>query len=107
MSPQFVDFDGDGALDIVAGTFDGSPHVAYGSKEGFAQPVSILDAAGQRIVLNQFWNYESAKWDETRRCDVAGSSPPIGQATSAVAFDWEGDGDLDLLLGDYRSGRIY
>jgi hypothetical protein len=24
-----------------------------------------------------------------------------------VAFDWDGDGDLDLLLGDHSSGRIF
>jgi hypothetical protein len=36
MSPQFVDFDADGQLDIVAGTFDGSPHLARGTREGLA-----------------------------------------------------------------------
>ncbi len=107
MSPQFVDFDADGQLDIVAGTFSGSPHVAPWTKEGFAQPVQILDAKGERIVLNQFWNYVSKEWDSTTRCDAPGEKVPEGQATSAVAFDWDADGDLDLLLGDYRTGRIY
>jgi hypothetical protein len=102
-----LDFDADGNLDIVAGTFDGSPHVAYGSKQGFAQPVPILDRAGARIVLNMFWNYDRKKWDDTKRCDLAGVETPNGQGTSAVAFDWDADGDLDLLLGDYRGGRIY
>jgi hypothetical protein len=107
MSPQFVDFDGDGHLDIVAGTFDGSPHVSYGGAKGFAPPAQILDAAGQRIVLNQFWNYDAEKWDETDRCDAEGARPPQGHGTSAIAFDWDGDGDYDLLLGDYSTGRVY
>lgn len=107
MSPQFVDFDADGQVDIVAGTFDGSPHVAYGSSQGFAQPVQILDAAGVRIVLNQFWSYDNERWEETRGCDVDEAATPKGHGTSAVAFDWDGDGDLDLLLGDYDTGRIY
>jgi hypothetical protein len=107
MSPQFVDFDGDGRVDIVAGTFDGSPHVAYGTEKGFEQPEHILDAQGQRILLNFFWNYESAEWETTTRCDAEGEKVPTGQGTSAVAFDWDGDGDHDLLLGDYKTGRIY
>src|SRR5690349_3883385 len=105
MSPQFVDFDADGKLDIVAGTFDGSPHVALGSAEGWRQPQQILDASGARIMLNQFWNFDTKRWEETTRCDSEGARH--GQSTSAAAFDWDGDGDLDLLLGDHETGRIY
>ncbi|HEU4420033.1 MAG TPA: FG-GAP-like repeat-containing protein [Planctomycetota bacterium] len=101
MSPQFVDFDADGKLDIVAGTFDGSPHLARGDGSGWNQPEQILDATGKRIVLNEFWNFDTKKWDK------GGETGEEGHCTSAVAFDWDGDGDLDLLLGDHRSGRIY
>ena len=105
MSPQFVDFDADGRLDVVAGIFDGSPHVALGSADGWRQPQQILDANGERIVFNQFWNFDTKKWEETKRCDLEGAEE--GHLTSAVAFDWDGNGALDLLLGDHRSGRIY
>ncbi|MCA8976395.1 MAG: VCBS repeat-containing protein [Planctomycetes bacterium] len=107
MSPQFVDFDHDGHLDIVAGTFSGSPYRALGNGSGFAQPEMILDRDGERIVLNQFWNYDSKKWDETDRCDPVGGAPAMGHGTSAWAMDWDRDGDLDLLLGDYHSGYLY
>ena len=107
MSPQFVDFDADGNLDIVAGTFDGSPHVAYGTGKGWKQPVSILDRDGQRILLNQFWNFDTKKWDTTTRCDLPGHTLGSGHLTSAVAMDWDGNGVLDLLLGDHSTGHVY
>lgn len=107
MSPQFVDFNGDGHTDIVAGTFSGSPYVALGNGEGFHQPEMINDRDGERIVLNQFWNYETKKWDSTTRCDPEGGAPASGHGTSAFAVDWDGDGDFDLLLGDYDGGYLY
>src|SRR5262245_17007962 len=107
MSPQFVDFDADGKLDIVAGTFDGSPHLARGDGQGWNQPEQILDATGKRIVLNAFWNFDTKRWDKSTDGNVDGQTGEEGHFTSAVAFDWDGDGDLDLLLGDHRSGHIY
>src|SRR5688572_17173975 len=103
MSPQFVDFDADGKLDIVAGIFDGSPHLARGDGKGWNQPEQILDATGKRIVLNKFWNFDTKKWDQT----TDGNIDVGGLFTSAVAFDWDGDGDLDLLLGDHYGNQIY
>jgi|GEM_PF-752458 len=108
MSPQFVDFNADGKTDIVAGIFDGSPHLARGSDKGFEQPTSILDREGSRIVLNAFWDFDAKKWNSTKRCDPLGhSGDQEGLLTSAVAMDLDGDGDLDLLLGDHESGRIW
>jgi hypothetical protein len=107
MSPQFVDFDADGKLDIVAGTFAASPFWARAGAAGWLAPEQILDAKGERIVLNQFWNYDTKKWDETQRCDPAEQKLARGHLTSAFAFDWDGDGDLDLLLGDYDGGHLY
>ncbi|MEO6708175.1 MAG: VCBS repeat-containing protein [Planctomycetota bacterium] len=109
MSPQFVDFNGDGRLDIVAGTFDGSPHVAFGGEKGWTQPEQILDRNGVRIVANQFWNFDTKKWESTRRRDPPSLKLAESElhVTSAIAFDWEGDGDLDLLLGDHKQGHVF
>ncbi len=107
MSPQFVDFNADGHTDIVVGTFDGSPHVSFGSDKGFADPTHILDKEGQRILINQFWNFETKKWDNATRCNPEGHELPNGHLTSAIAFDWNGNGVWDLVLGDYDTGHIF
>ena len=100
MAPQFVDFNADGQIDIVTATFDGSPHVSLASSKGFAEPHRLLDTSGKRIMLSQFWNYKEKKWDEN-------SGQPKGHCTSAVAFDWDNDGDHDLILGSYGDGNLY
>ena len=109
MSPQFVDFDGDGDDDIVCGIFDGSPHVSYwdNEREGYLQPVGILDKDGDRIVLNAWWNFAEKKWDRTDRCNPDGGVPEDGHLTSAIAFDYDRDGDYDLVLGDHTGGYVY
>lgn len=108
MSPQFVDFDADGTLDMVAGIFDGSPHLARGTDKGHAPPEQILDRDGARIVMNAMWDFDSKppKWVEQTRCDPEGGMLQRGHLTSAWAFDWDADGDLDLLLGDHDHGQV-
>jgi hypothetical protein len=106
MGSQFVDLNADGHLDYLTATFDGSPHVAYGSKDGFTEPVRLKDANGKRIMLSSIWNYDSKKHENL------GDAMPNGEARSercisALAFDWDGDGDFDLLLGSYEFGHLY
>lgn len=108
-----MDFNGDGKLDIVAGIFDGSPHVALGDGNHWQQPTPILDQNGDRIVLNAYWDYENKLWANTHRCDPEQNMPTRngkvekGHLTSAIALDWDYDGDFDLLLGDHKGGYVY
>jgi FG-GAP-like repeat len=106
MGLQFADMNADGSLDIVTATFDGSPHVAYGSVMGFRKPQRMLDAEGKRLMISSIWDYEK----KTHR--NLGDAMPDGKAVddrciSALAFDWDGDGDHDLLLGSYEMGRLF
>ncbi len=93
-----MDFNADGHIDIVTGTFDGSPHIALGTKDGFEEPTHILDDKGKRILLGQYWDHDEASWTNLDQ----------PQCTSAIAFDWDDDGDYDLLLGEYgKDGGLH
>jgi hypothetical protein len=105
MSPQFVDFNADGINDLVTATYEGVAFLVPGSKEGFTKPERILDSKGQTILLSMFWNNATEEWDQTDRC-LPAKKGRRGHCVSAVAFDWDNDSDLDLLLGSYE-GRLY
>lgn len=83
-SPNFADFDGDGDLDLLCGEFlDG---FTYFENIGTRQEPKY--AAGRRLK------------DET-------GAPLVMDLEMIVpiAFDWDRDGDLDLIVGD-EDGRV-
>ena len=101
MSSQFVDINSDGRHDILAGSFSGVPQWLEATKNGFAKPTNVVDGSGETILIGRFWNDETDKWDTTDRADST------GHCTSVAAVDWDNDGDLDLILGDYYGGRLF
>lgn len=83
-SPQFEDFDGDGDLDLLCGEF--LDKFTYFQNTGtrtspvYAKGIRVTDAAGKHL-----------------RMDLEMIAP--------VAFDWDKDGDKDLICGD-EDGRV-
>ncbi|MFO1091856.1 MAG: VCBS repeat-containing protein [Planctomycetaceae bacterium] len=90
-SPQFVDFDDDGHLDMISGSYDpGEFYLFRGTGGGqYAARETLVDTAGVPVRRHpvQKQNYQSfGSWISTA--------------------DWEHDGDLDLILGGF-DGSLY
>jgi hypothetical protein len=83
-SPNFADFDGDGDLDLLCGEF----------LDGF----TFFENTGTR---------REPKYSAGRRLKTADGKPLIMdlQMITPTAIDWDGDGDMDLIVGD-EDGRV-
>lgn len=83
-SPNFADWDGDGDLDIICGEF----------LDGF----TFFENVGSRTA---------PKYVAGRKLVLGDGSPLVMdlQMVTPVAFDWTGDGKLDLICGD-EDGRV-
>jgi hypothetical protein len=124
-----MDIDGDGHPDILSGSWPGELFLFRGTADhSFAAPEMLKDKNGEIINIGggigkypegdgilikgstewettaegTFVIYRGKRFESTAERPVATS----GVASVAHAADWDGDGDLDLLVGDFH-GSVY
>ncbi|CAE8689206.1 unnamed protein product [Polarella glacialis] len=83
-APFAVDWDGDGDIDLLVGNWDG--HAMFGRIQVFERnaDASLIERTGSS---NPFDGID------------------VGSDAAPCAVDWDGDGDIDLLVGN-QDGRI-
>ena len=89
--PVAADWDNDGKVDLVVAFGDGS--VYWYPNEGSVEKAKL--APGQQLVEASEFGFDFSKYE-----------PGMwGSRVKVCVTDWNGDGQLDLLLGD-RSGEM-
>lgn len=92
--PSFVDWDGDGDMDMLSGSDNGGvvlfPNVGSKTEPAFGDSIELVEEAG---------GYQVAQETVFGEDHIKGP----GRSTRAIAADMNGDGKLDLVIGDHAT----
>lgn len=107
VSLQFIDFNADGKKDILSVNADSIPLLCMGSDKGFLRPEYIVDRNSKLLSLGEHFDKDhqskGLKSGHVKDDRTAGVSPK-SRCLTAIAHDWDNDGDLDLVMSDNLGG---
>jgi len=87
-TPQLIDFDGDTRADILTGSgYAGEVFLYRRRADGTFEAAEVMENADGQVQMH--------------RCSGTDSNRPRPYNVTALAYDWDEDGDCDLLLGHY------
>lgn len=95
--PTIADWDGDGLDDLIYGTRDGiktNPGSIYWCRNTANKGDPVYEAPRMLFRGDNLSQLVAPKFGTTRQ---------LGAAPVPTVLDWDSDGDLDLLVGDYVS----
>lgn len=103
---RLVDFDGDGAQDLVVGVGDWK---AYGWDNAYnAEGVwTNGPLRGHVYLVRNGGSTAEPKYAEPQLVQAAGRPLEVFGWPSPNVADWDGDGDLDILCGEFLDGFTY
>ncbi len=103
---RYKDFNGDGAVDIIAGIDDWGD---YGWDNAFNEKGEWTRGPlhGYAYVMINKGTTEEPDYDDPYRLQAGGEDVDVYGAPFADLADYDGDGDLDLLCGEFLDGFSY